>query len=510
MLDCSDHSPVFATFSLTISADDSDAELVSYIEAAQARLGYGADAGADGVPGADEGAYSPGGGGAGNAGTMTAYGGSGGGGMRGGPLEVPSALFHALHPSQRPLVVQLRVANIAVESRGAMRPPRAVSVLFPLPYEDSSELPERAKIVRQGGKSNSMFAQRSESRASISGAVKTLVSQAGKLEGLHLLLKVSLEDGAKGQCVVCMRDGGFVGAGSHVNMFLMPLTSNGLPLRSPSGSQLHVQFVLEMTAFPHGGVQTVMGEEAPLAAPAMSPPGGSVYGGSGGGGGRNGQLRGGPYDGLAESVGGGGGGTARSGALTGRSGADYYSPSVAGSVAGGAFGGGGGAMRRGPAAAAPAGGYGGRNVRRGSGVSEAAAAQASAAYAHAAAAAGFSASAAASRAPYAPSATAAAAAAAGSLSARSTASSVMLDPVGGGGYGGGGAAAARSPAPTPVGSADPRQRVVALMAAAKARAEAQARLFGPGAAGGGRPAAVGSLLPPAQLGGGAYRPAARV
>ena len=52
-----------------------------------------------------------------------------------------------------------------------------------------------------------------------------------------------------------MRDGGFTGVGSHSNMFLLPLTYNGLPLRSSTGAPVHVQFTLEMTAHLHGGVQ---------------------------------------------------------------------------------------------------------------------------------------------------------------------------------------------------------------------------------------------------------------
>ena len=148
--------------------------------------------------------------------------------------------FSALPPAMRPMVVVLRVGNILVEhhtpsggggwgSGGGtpggttLRAPRAASVLFPLPYEDSNALPERAKIVRQGTVL-SLGTARSESRDALTAAVKTLVSRQSRLESLHLLLKVSLSDDTKAQTVVCMRDGGFVGLGSHMNTFMLPLT----------------------------------------------------------------------------------------------------------------------------------------------------------------------------------------------------------------------------------------------------------------------------------------------
>jgi hypothetical protein len=62
----------------------------------------------------------------------------------------PAVDFSALHPSQRPITVVLLIGGIVVEYKGQMRAPRAVSVLFPLPYEDSNAIPDRAKIVRQG------------------------------------------------------------------------------------------------------------------------------------------------------------------------------------------------------------------------------------------------------------------------------------------------------------------------------------------------------------------------
>jgi hypothetical protein len=61
----------------------------------------------------------------------------------------------------------------------------------------------------------------------ISG-LRSTVSRASRLEALHLLLKVSLDDGSKPQCIIAMREGGFAGVGSHMNTFKQPLTLHGL------------------------------------------------------------------------------------------------------------------------------------------------------------------------------------------------------------------------------------------------------------------------------------------
>jgi hypothetical protein len=481
----SDHSPVFATFSLQISADETDEGLAAAIEAAQAQMGYrgGAEGGGsdevDGVGGGD--LTSP----SASSASVRGYpapayrpfsqglGGLGGPGS--GTLVVPDAVFASLHPSQRPLVVVLKVASIVCEFRGAMRPPRAVSVLFPLPYEDSSELPERAKIVRQGlYSSNSLFAPRSESRDSISATVKTVVSRASKLEGCHLLLKVSLEDGTKGQAVVCMRDGGFTGAGSHVNTFLLPLTHDGLPLRTSSGAPVHVQFGIEMTAYPAGGTQAAPGVAGGPAPVMITGRGAQVPGMQAA---RRAALHGvpGPTAGVGLDM---------AAAQQQAAAAAAAAPVMA---------------RPRPLLAAQPGGYGqpqgaasasiGGGSRRTSGASTAAAA-----------------------------AQAAAAAVAAyqlqqqqhylqqqqqqqqPLTARSVgAGSTLSAGLGGGGGGGGypavitlppGAAADGSVLPAPAATTDPRQRVVAMMAAAKARAEAQARVAGGAGAvgaGGGAP-----------------------
>ena len=43
-----------------------------------------------------------------------------------------------------------QIDGIVVDYRNQMRAPRAVSFMFPLPYEDSNSIPDRAKVVRQG------------------------------------------------------------------------------------------------------------------------------------------------------------------------------------------------------------------------------------------------------------------------------------------------------------------------------------------------------------------------
>jgi hypothetical protein len=180
--------------------------------------------------------------------------------------------FSALHPALRPLEVVLSLRHIQVESRKAsvaaaassalgfggsaaptMTTPRAVSVLFPLPYEDSDRIPDRQKIVRSGNLFSFGGVGSSENRDSMDVSIPCIVSSAGKLESLHLLVKVSLDDGTKAQCVVCLRDGGFVKAGTHVNTFLQPLIHNGLPLKDSSGRPVLVQFELAMNAYERGG-----------------------------------------------------------------------------------------------------------------------------------------------------------------------------------------------------------------------------------------------------------------
>lgn len=91
--------------------------------------------------------------------------------------------------------------------------------------------------------------------------------------------QVSLDDGVKAQCVVAMRDGGFAGAGFHVNKFHMPLSVAGVPLLNADRSPVCVNFTVEMNAFERGGSQAVAamgvgaGGAAAEAARARQPPG---------------------------------------------------------------------------------------------------------------------------------------------------------------------------------------------------------------------------------------------
>lgn len=122
-----------------------------------------------------------------------------------------------LHPSQRPLTVVLQIDGIVVDYRNQMRAPRAVCLMFPLPYEDSNSIPDRAKVVRQGtvfdlrceehscGVADTASALcrhcppplcsslRSESRFAMTATLKTVVTKAALLENLHLLVKVRSE-----------------------------------------------------------------------------------------------------------------------------------------------------------------------------------------------------------------------------------------------------------------------------------------------------------------------------
>lgn len=236
-LDCSDHSPVFATFTLEIVADDEEAE-----ESA----GVAPD----------------------STGHMPVPGG-----------VMPDADYSSLHPALRPLKVALQLNNIVVDYGGRSLVPRAVSLLFPLPYEDSDDIPERIKMVRPTGLLS--FA-RTPGSDYIGAATQVTVSQARKLETMHLLLKVSLDDNSKAQAVLAMRDGGFVGLGSHMNNFLLPLSRSGTPLMV-GGRQASVSFVMEMNAYERGGLQTVNdktagvpGQTGPVTYPPHQPGGPSA------------------------------------------------------------------------------------------------------------------------------------------------------------------------------------------------------------------------------------------
>jgi hypothetical protein len=249
-LDCSDHSPVYATWTLQISVEEVDESVVQFVRGAQDILGY-----REPVSNVEDEQQVE----INKSAPM--------GGILGGQgFLLPDADFSSIHPMLRPMIVDITLANIIVEYRGLMRMPRAVSVLFPLPFEDSDAIPERAKIVR-GGSLMSLGARGDM----LAAFLRTLVSRQSKLESLHLLVKVSLDDNTKAQAVVSIKDGGFIGLGKHVNMFRAPLISYGTPLLNPDGSQCNVIFQMEMWAYERGGVQTPALESIDQAASMDSP-----------------------------------------------------------------------------------------------------------------------------------------------------------------------------------------------------------------------------------------------
>lgn len=355
--DISDHSPVYATFTLAVAADagEVDEGLAAEVERMQQAMGYQNPApdAEEGEGGGDVGSSTPGGGhlaspaatasrglqaGSSSTGTpssraLLALGATAGSTGGSGGL-VHAADFSALHPSLRPLEVVLSLRSIQVEHRGQMRSPRAVSVLFPLPYEDSNDIPDRQKVARSGTLFSFGSAASSESREGMHVSIPVVVSRAAVLGGLHLLIKVSMDDGTKAQCVVAMRDGGFVGAGTHINTFLQPLSANGLPLRDHhTGRPVSVQFELGMNAYERGGLLGAGG--GPGAAGHLHHHHGSPYGHplSAAGGGAAGaghhfthhpSALPGPALGAASARGGGGGTPLRGAARGGGGGAASY------------------------------------------------------------------------------------------------------------------------------------------------------------------------------------------
>lgn len=213
-LDGSDHSPVFCTWSLEIEADDvvEDPSVVSR-EAHDAAHRVSRDAAA-----------------AGEGGRI---------------LMTPERMMGA--PDQ-PINVILHIKDVRVDLGGQMRAPRAVNILFPLPYEDSDGLPERAKAIRPGGIGTSHATL--DKGGTVETTLKTLVSRASRVGRFHLLMKVSLDNGTKPQCVVCMADGGLHAPGPRSFTFLEALTFNGEPVLSKSGRPVNLEFTVEMTC--HG------------------------------------------------------------------------------------------------------------------------------------------------------------------------------------------------------------------------------------------------------------------
>lgn len=259
-LDTSDHSPVYATFSLQICAEEVDEGLAAYVEQQQAMMGYGQAESGKPLGGDENDALN----GSMDEGAMVAQ-------QQQqqqqrniaiqlppvGPVEDTD--FSSLHPSLRPLQVDLTLYGIVVDYKGNMVVPRAVSCVFPLPYEDSNEIPDRRKVARESS-SFPFFGRQTES---LTLSMRTVVSRSNRLEALHLLIKVSLDDNTKAQAVIAMKDGGFIGPGAHMNTFLQPLTSNGVPCKV-GGKPVMLQFTMEMNAFERGGVQMAIPPPVPV------------------------------------------------------------------------------------------------------------------------------------------------------------------------------------------------------------------------------------------------------
>ncbi len=106
----------------------------------------------------------------------------------------------------------VRVSKVLVTYKNFTRAPRAIHVLFPLPYEDrcvtsasfqilqplyvaplcSNEIPTRVKVARPGALAAGTY-------ESYVASIQTVITRQMKLENLHLLLKVALDDGVKAQ-----------------------------------------------------------------------------------------------------------------------------------------------------------------------------------------------------------------------------------------------------------------------------------------------------------------------
>lgn len=237
-LDVSDHAPVFATFQLNIKFD---AEAQKWLDDIKQQEEDADDASSAAGPPRTMSMRSPSvrarGAQAQELGATDskyAFGCS-------GPLIVAPAA----HPALKPVSVILRVTDVQVDYKGVMRTPRAVSLLFPLPFEDSDDLPERAKVLRadKAGMGQAV----SESLERMVATVQALVSKQSRIPTLHMLLKVSLDDNTKAQCVVNLGRGGFRGVGTHRHVYFTELTSSGVPLKQRAGRAVAVRFDVEMT-----------------------------------------------------------------------------------------------------------------------------------------------------------------------------------------------------------------------------------------------------------------------
>lgn len=157
-LDFCEHSPVFCTFDLEIDADDipTAAGGAAVSAAVAAASGRGGAAAAAAAAAADA--------------TSTL------------------SLNHRLMSGalDMPVNVIITVHKVVTEYRGQMRSPRAINILFPLPFEDSDSLPERAKSMRAGGVTMGAV----DKSSLVTATTKMLVSRASRVQRFHLLMKV--------------------------------------------------------------------------------------------------------------------------------------------------------------------------------------------------------------------------------------------------------------------------------------------------------------------------------
>lgn len=231
----SDHSAIYCTWNLQISADIDNAErkgLREFVQAQQAAIGYRQGK----IPDLQGSKH--------DAETAAIFNNH----RFAGNSDFDTSI---LPPLLRPIIVSFRINAVLVNVGGVLQVPRAISVLFPLPFEDSDLIPERQKSHRISP-AFTLASKSSADLSSLSTAIRSVVSKASKLETLHMLVKVSLDDGTKAQALISLRDGGFVSVGRHVNNFRQPLTANGVPFKV-GGNHVHVQFTMEMTAVEKGG-----------------------------------------------------------------------------------------------------------------------------------------------------------------------------------------------------------------------------------------------------------------
>lgn len=211
-MDISDHSPVFATWRLRIKLDACDDDAVAEAAAARQRIrGCAIGTGTHGIS------------------------------------------VWQVHPVLRPVHCVVIVKNVRILYKKGTGAPRALSLLFPLPFEDGDDLPERSKAVRMPSAATASHSY-NQAVDSVPCVVNAVVSRAGKIPDLHLLLKVSLDDGTKAQTVVQMRDLGIdvpvappALQGAIERRRHLPLISQGRPAES-RGHKVAVEFTVDFRA----------------------------------------------------------------------------------------------------------------------------------------------------------------------------------------------------------------------------------------------------------------------